>query len=98
MPVLFANTFIGLLSFPRMTVATLTLFLVLRLWHMQSYLSFRGHNKAFAAEEFSKLTVVMMVAIGLASSLNIMGLWRVPAVMWKVVPMRFRKVAASGKV
>lgn len=74
MIVLYPNAFIGMLVYPRVTLSLLYLFLLLRVWHIQGYLSFRGNNKAIAAEEFSKLTLVIMVAVALTASLNLLGL------------------------
>ena len=67
---------------------------------MQGYLSFRGHNKAFAAEEFSKVVLITIVALGLVSSLNLMGLMVLPnrlAFLRRLIPKRFRKPIAAPK-
>jgi hypothetical protein len=73
MIIFFPNAFIGLLSFPKTTLALMYAFLLLRVWHIKGYLSFRGHNKAYAAEEFSKLTLVILLGVSIASSLSMLG-------------------------
>eukprot|EP00347_Sterkiella_histriomuscorum_P010018 403339004 len=94
LPIVYCNTFIGLLRFPRATVGLLYLYIVLRVFHIKGYLSFRGHNKALAAEEFSKLLVMGMAINGVLASLSILGLLRLPnrlSFLRKIVPSRFRK-------
>jgi hypothetical protein len=90
MPVVFCNTFIGMLSFPRFTLGLLYTYIFLRVFHIQGYLSFRGYNKAMAVEEFSKLLVIIMAFNGVASSLSILGLGSRLSFFKNIVPKRFR--------
>ena len=71
--ILYPNAFLAMLVYPRVTLGLLYIFLIFRIWHIQGYLSFRGHNKAFASEEFSKLTLVFILATSLLASLSILG-------------------------
>ena len=91
MPVVFCNTFIGILSFPRFTLGLLYTYLLLRVFHIQGYLSFRGFNKAMAVEEFSKLIVIIMSFNGIASSLSLLGLGSRFAFFKNIMPKMFRK-------
>ena len=61
-------------------------FLFFRYFHMQGYLSFRGYNRAVGAEEFSKLTLVLLLGTALLSSLTILGVTHKLAVVKKLVP------------
>ncbi|TNV75998.1 hypothetical protein FGO68_gene3472 [Halteria grandinella] len=91
MIVFYPNAFIGLLVYPRLTLAMMYVFLTLRIWHIKGYLSFRGHNKATAAEEFSKLVLIGMVFVSLVASLRMLGVTQKLAFLNKMVPKRFRK-------
>ncbi|CDW79555.1 UNKNOWN [Stylonychia lemnae] len=73
MPIVFCNTFIGILSFPKFTLGLLYTYIFLRFFHIQGYLGFRGYNKAMAVEEFSKLLVIIMAVNGIVSSLSLLG-------------------------
>ena len=84
--ILYPNAFIGLLAFPKTTIGLLYAFLVLRAWHIKGYLSFRGNNKAVAAEEFSKLMLIVMVGVAFTASLRILG---AGPIFRKLLPKRF---------
>ena len=91
MIILFPNAFIGMLVYPRLTVGLLYLFLTFRIWHIKGYLSFRGYNKAVAAEEFSKLFLVIFIAVSITSALSIMGVTQRLAVLKRFIPARLMK-------
>lgn len=55
---------------------------------MNGYLSSRGYNKAVGAEEFSKLTQVLMISTAMLASLSILGLTHKLQVVKKLVPKR----------
>ena len=88
MIVLYPNAFIGMLVYPRVTLTLLYIFLAFRVWHIKGYLHFRGHNKAFAAEEFSKLVLICMVTVSILSSLSMMGVTQRLGVLRKFIPKR----------
>jgi len=73
MIIFYPNAFIGLLVYPRWTLGLMYGFLFFRYFHMKGYLSFRGYNRAVGAEEFSKLTLVLLLGTALLSSLSILG-------------------------
>jgi hypothetical protein len=73
MIIFYPNAFIGMLVYPRLTVGLMYGFLFFRYFHMKGYLSFRGYNRAVGAEEFSKLTLVLLLGTALFSSLSILG-------------------------
>ena len=96
MVVLFPNAFIGMLVYPRVTVALLYLFLTFRVFHIQGYLSFRGYNKAVASEEFSKLLLLVTIGVSVAASLNLMGI-RVRIPVPQAVRERAARLISRGK-
>ena len=73
MIIFYPNAFISLLKYPRWTLFLMYSFLLFRYVHMQGYLSFRGYNRAVGAEEFSKLTLVLLLGTALISSLSMLG-------------------------
>ena len=73
MIVLYPNAFLASLVYPRVTLGFLWAFLFFRVIHINGFLSFRGYNKAVGAEEFSKLTLVLLVSASLLASLNMLG-------------------------
>ncbi len=75
MPLLFANAFISILSFPRFTTGILGLYLIVRIFYIKGYLSNRGYNKAVASEEISKLLLFTMIVGGFTSSLRLIGFY-----------------------
>jgi len=65
----------AVLAFPKSTLAMMYAFLILRMWHINGYFSVRGHNRAFAAGDCSKLTLVLFIGIGFCGSFKLLGLW-----------------------
>ena len=88
MIIFYPSAFIGMLVYPRLTLGLMYSFLFFRYFHMRGYLSFRGYNRAVGADEFSKLTLVLLLATSLTASLNILGLTRYFGVVKKIVPTR----------
>jgi hypothetical protein len=86
--IFYPNAFLGLLVYPRWTTALMYSFLFFRYFHMKGYLSFRGYNRAVGAEEFSKLTLVLLLGTALLSSLTILGVTYKLAIVKKLVPSR----------
>ncbi len=86
--ILYPNAFIGSLVYPRFTLGLLYAFLLFRVVHINGYLSTRGYNKAVGAEEFSKLTQVLMLSTAMLASLSILGLTHKMQIVKKVVPKR----------
>ena len=89
MIILYPNAFIGLLVYPKITLGLLYAFLVLRVWHIQGYFSIRGNNKAIAAEEFSKLSLVILVSVAFSASLSILG---ARSVVSRLIPKQVREL------
>ena len=73
-PVFFTTTFVSALSFPRFTLGSSLLYLVLRVMYTRAYLSSRGYNKATALEEIIKLHLIVLVTAALLSSCKVMRL------------------------
>ncbi len=82
MLVLLTNSFIGSIKLPRFTCAVLCVYLGLRINHVATYNSVRGHNSAFLAEEFMKFFTVIMIFGAMTSSLMMCGA-RLPAMMMR---------------
>lgn len=56
--------------------------------NINGYLSNRGYNKAVGGEEFSKLTLVLLIGTSMVASLSMMGVTRRLAIVKKLVPLR----------
>ena len=65
MIVILPNAFISALNFPRATNFLLGAYLILRIMHVNSYTDHRGHNKAYAPEEFMRSISTMLILLGL---------------------------------
>ena len=74
MIVILPNAFIAALQFPRATNFLLGAYLILRIMHVNSYTDTRGHNKAYAPEEFMRSVSTMLILFGMASSLRLTGI------------------------
>ena len=74
--ILFPNAFISALSFPRYTTFCLASFLITRFNHFNGYTNFRGHNKAYAHEEFMKVVLFLTLMGSLYSSMRLTGVPR----------------------
>jgi hypothetical protein len=86
MIILYPNAFIASLIYPRVTVGLLYAMLLFRTIHINGYLSNRGYNKAVGGEEFSKLTLVLLVSTSMVASLRMLGVTRKLAIIKKIVP------------
>ena len=73
MMVLFPMAFVSAISYPRMVSMLLSVYLVGRVTHISSWMSNRGHNKAWANEEFLKIILIQLLFLGLMSSVRITG-------------------------
>jgi hypothetical protein len=62
-----------MLVYPRFTLGLLYFYLAFRIFHINGYLSFRGHNKALAAEECLKVTLLVMTGTAIWASLGLLG-------------------------
>ena len=71
--ILLPNAFISALTFPRYTTFCLASFLITRFNHFNGYTNIRGHNKAYAHEEFMKLVLFMTLMGSLYSSMRLTG-------------------------
>jgi hypothetical protein len=91
MIILYPNAFITSLVYPRAAVGLLWAFLFFRVIHINGYLSFRGYNKAVGAEEFSKLTLVLLLGTSMLASLTMLGVTQRLAIVKKFVPSRLAK-------
>jgi hypothetical protein len=98
LPIIFSNAFICGLSFPRLTVGYLSIYLILRILHINGYLSVRGQNKVVAIEEFLRFFTLVFVITSFASSFKIMGVWGMPNVMRRFIPKRFRKTDVTSSL
>lgn len=85
---LYPNAFIAALVYPKVTVGLLYALLLFRSVNINGYLSNRGYNKAVGGEEFSKLTLVLLLCTSMIASLNMMGVTRKLAIVKKLVPQR----------
>ena len=74
MIVILPNAFISALNFPRATNFLLGAYLILRIMHVNSYTDHRGHNKAYAPEEFMRSISTMLILLGLQSSFRLTGI------------------------
>ena len=88
MIIFYPNAFVGLLVYPRWTLGLMDGLLFFRFFQMKGYLSFRGYNRAVGAEEFSKLTLVLLLGTALLSSLSILGLTQKLGILKRLVPQR----------
>ena len=77
--VLFANAFITALNFPRFTSVLIWSYFFLRVSHINSWMSFRGHNKAWANEETLRFIVVLSMIGAMRSSAHLAGYTLRPA-------------------
>ena len=71
--ILLPNAFVSALTFPRYTTFCLASFLFTRFNHFNGYTNFRGHNKAFANEEFMRVVLFMTIMGSFYSSLRLIG-------------------------
>ena len=97
MIILYPNAFIASLVYPRVTVGLLYALLLFRTVNINGYLSNRGYNKAVGGEEFSKLTLVLLLSTSMVASLSMLGVTRKLAIIKKIVPQRISNKYPSLK-
>ena len=91
LPVFYTSLFVSAISYPRFAFIGASAYLMLRIGYTNAYNSHRGHNRATALEEFLKLTLLLLVFGGVASSFRVMGLSKLP--IWKKMnPFNKKKV------
>lgn len=86
--IVYPNAFIASLVYPKVTVGLLYALLLFRTVNINGYLSNRGYNKAVGGEEFSKLTLVLLISTSMLASLSMLGVTRKFAIFKKLVPKR----------